>query len=316
MSCSEKKVLSSQGKIWDWQENFLEVPIPIRGGRNGRTHAIDGLRDGRIVLFHQSVPGVLLYMADGRLERRFGAYPGAHGLTVVERSGEEMLWLTDEILGTVELVDLRGKVLQKIDPPDHPAYLHTGFSPTWVAEESRAGRPLRIWVADGYGAGLVHAYDGEGQHEFSLDGSQGAGLFDCPHGLSIDPRPGKNARLLVADRGNRRVQEFDRDGKFLGTWGSGFFQHPNGFDFYQERMLVSELFGRVMVLDGNNQTMEIIGEQTHARDLPGWPDVNRAELLKPGFFNSPHHACWGPEGEIYVVEWIKGGRVTRLIPRA
>lgn len=288
----------------------------MRGGRNGRTHGIDVLRDGRIVLFHQSIPGVLLYGVNGRLERRFGSYPGAHGLTVVEREGKEMLWLTDEILGTVELVDLQGKVLQRIDPPDHPAYRLTGFSPTWVAEDNRPGQPWRIWVADGYGAGLVHAFDGGGQHEFSLDGSQGAGRFECPHGVATDPRPEKKARLLVADRGNRRVQEFDRDGKFLEAWGSGFFQHPNGFDFYQDRLLVSELFGRIIVLNGDNQPLEIIGDQPHARNLPGWPDVNREEFLQPGFFNSPHHACWGPGGEIYVVEWIKGGRVTRLTPSA
>jgi hypothetical protein len=81
-------------------------------------------------------------------------------------------------------------------------------------------------------------------------------------------------------------------------------------------LVVSELFGRIMVLEGNNQPLKIIGEQPHARDLPGWPDVNRAEFLNPGFLNSPHHASGGPNGEIYVVECIKGGRITRLTPCA
>jgi hypothetical protein len=31
-----------------------------------------------------------------------------------------------------------------------------------------------------------------------------------------------------------------------------------------------------------------------------------------GDFNSPHAACFAPNGDIYVVEWVLGGRITRL----
>ncbi|MCX6963152.1 MAG: hypothetical protein NTZ08_12005, partial [Verrucomicrobia bacterium] len=52
-------------------------------------------------------------------------------------------------------------------------------------------------------------------------------------------------------------------------------------------------------------------EQPNARHLPQWPNVDRAQVV-PGLFNSPHGAAWGHDGEIYVVEWIKHGRVTHL----
>jgi hypothetical protein len=29
-------------------------------------------------------------------------------------------------------------------------------------------------------------------------------------------------------------------------------------------------------------------------------------------FNSPHAACFDREGSIYVVEWITGGRITKI----
>lgn len=41
--------------------------------------------------------------------------------------------------------------------------------------------------------------------------------IQSPHSVSIDPRPGKIHRVLIADRGNHRLQEFDRDGRFPGS---------------------------------------------------------------------------------------------------
>jgi DNA-binding beta-propeller fold protein YncE len=48
------------------------------------------------------------------------------------------------------------------------------------------------------------------------------GEFKDPHALIIDSR----GRLLVADRGNNRVQLFDLDGKHLATWSQ--FGRPSG----------------------------------------------------------------------------------------
>jgi hypothetical protein len=34
--------------------------------------------------------------------------------------------------------------------------------------------------------------------------------------------------------------------------------------------------------------------------------------LKPGVFCTPHGAMWDKQGNIYVVEWLPYGRVTKL----
>jgi len=299
---------------WSWHESWLNLPAPEEAGHERRTHGVTVLRDGRIVVFHQSVPAVLIYSREGELLAKWGRYPGAHGLTRVMRGGEEALWLTDETLAVAELADLSGRVLARLERPDHPVYREKKFIPTWVAEEAEDGRPVRLWLADGYGSHLVHAYDGEGRYEFSLSGG-GAGEFNCPHGIAVDPRPGRAGRLLVADRGNRRVQEFDRAGNYLGCWGADFLHSPDGFDFRGEHCVIAELLGRVTVVDGRNRLVEYLGEQKNATELPGWPNVEPA-LVRPGFFNSPHAAAWGQRGEVHVVEWIKGGRVTRLEPES
>jgi hypothetical protein len=301
------------GRLWEWQDRWVEPPIPVRGGANQRTHGVTVLRDGRILIFHQAIPAVLIYSPEGRLLEKWGDYPGAHGLTHIFRGHQELLWLTDEILGVAELTDLSGRVLARLEKPNLPIYQEKPFVPTWVAEDSVNGKPVRLWLADGYGSHFVHAYDGDGRYEFSLTGEEGAGRFSCPHGIAIDPRPGHQSALLVADRGNRRVQEFDRNGKYLGTWGADFLHSPDGFNFRGEHCVMAELYGRITIVDGKNQLVDFLGEQKNARHLAQWPLVDRS-LLFPGLFNSPHHAAWGPQGEIYVVEWIRYGRITKLVP--
>ncbi len=298
---------------WRWHEEWAKLPVPERGVRNQRTHGVTVLSDGRVVIFHQALPSVLIYSPDGELLDRWGNYPGAHGLTRVVRDGQEMLWLTDEFLGIAELTDLGGRVVQRLEKPAHSVFQDKTFCPTWVAEDVEKGRTVRLWLADGYGSHLVHAYDGEGRYEFSLSGEEGAGRFDCPHSVAIDPRPGHECALLVADRGNRRVQEFDRGGRFLRSWGSDFLDSPNGFDFRNGLCVISELHGRITIVDADNHLVETIGAQPNARFLPQWPNVDRS-MIREGLFNSPHGAAWGHGGELYIVEWIKHGRVTRLDP--
>jgi hypothetical protein len=95
--------------------------------------------------------------------------------------------LTDEFLGIAELCDLSGRIIARLEKPPHRIYAERTFVPTWVAEDSENGKPVRLWLADGYGSYLIHAYDGGGRYEFSISGEEGAGRFDCPQGIGIGP---------------------------------------------------------------------------------------------------------------------------------
>ena len=293
-----------------WIENWITIPDSPQGKINGRTHGIAVLKSGEVVVFHQADPAVLFYSPEGRLLRSWGNFPGAHGLTVTEENGVEFLWLADETLRQVVKCTLDGAIILSLPRPAHPAYENGGYIPTWVAvAEERRGGNGHIWLADGYGSSLVHRFDSRGKHLGTLDGTEGAGRFNCPHGLALDTRHAQ-PEFYIADRGNRRFQVYAPDGRYLRTFGSDFLNSPDISVCMGSHLLVPELIAGITLLDQDDHPVTTLGFQPQADKNEGWP--NSRMWIVEGRFNSPHSAAADAQGNIYVVEWITGGRVTKL----
>ena len=301
-------LLKTNAGDYRWHENW--ALIPEEGKANGRTHGVVVSKDGSVIIFHQASPAVLIYSPEGRLLQSWGDYPGAHGLTLVEEEGVEFLWLADQQTQKVEKTTLEGEVIQSISQPSHPAYAAGGrYVPTWVAvNEVRHGGNGDIWVADGYGCSLVHRFDAGGNYLGTLDGTEGAGAFACPHGIAFDTRKSP-PQLYVADRGNRRAQVYDANGCFRRVFGAEFFTSPDGFVVSGDRLIVPELLGRVTILDANDQRIDSIGDGGVTQKTQGWPNEN---CLNAGVFSSPHGAGADADGNLFVVEWRVGGRIIKL----
>jgi len=82
---------------------------------------------------------------------------------------------------------------------------------------------------------------------------------------------------------------------------------------------VGELRARLAVLDADDGLVTYLGDNDSVYDLDGWPnakdrsgDTMRTTHLEPGRFNSPHGVAVDGEGNIYVAEWLIGGRITKL----
>ncbi len=296
---------------YEWIEHWAAIPDTPSGRANGRTHGVAVAADGSVLVFHQADPAVLRFDPDGRLMAAWGdRFPGAHGMTLARCDGDEHLWLTDEHTGEVVRTTLDGRTVQTLDRPDLPAYRDGRYSPTWVAVAGE-GFGGDVWVADGYGMNYVHRYDRDGRYLGSLDGTEGeAGAFDCPHGLWIDARRG-TPELCIADRGNRRIQVYDLDGRFVRAWGDDVFRLPCGGAVQGDVLYVPELCARLAVLDAEDRLVCYLGRNEAACDVPGWPD-HAPERILPGRFNSPHAMAVAPDGSLFVVEWIVGGRITKL----
>jgi len=80
--------------------------------------------------------------------------------------------------------------------------------PTDVAWDTQGD----IFISDGYINSRVAKYDKNGDWVKSFgEPGNGPGQFNTPHGIANDAQ----GNIYVADRGNRRIQVFDPDGKLL-----------------------------------------------------------------------------------------------------
>lgn len=219
----------------------------------------------------------------------------------------------DRQLGRALLVSLDGVVLTELTQPDHPAYAGGTWRPTSVIEAPDGA----IWVADGYGKSLVHRFDAAGVLVQTL-GDEASGItFDCPHGLIVDSRPGHAPQIVVADRGNRRVVWLTADGHIAREVHDPAMLAPSCLAFRGEDLVVTDLCGGIRALDRADQGRWIVEPPTAVSMLHPWPNVLDSEgLQRPHLhtnqLNSPHGITVGAGGDLFLTEWLIGGRHLRI----
>ena len=118
------------------------------------------------------------------------------------------------------------------------------------------------------------------------------------------------------------MQVFDIAGTFLRSFGEGVLTSPSSFACRGDSLVVAELNARLAILDARDQLVEYVGDNTAVVSEPGWPNsldsddnVVRSHELRTERFNSPHAVAVGPDGSLFVAEWLVGGRYTKLTRR-
>ena len=323
---------------FEWQDEWAHPPTASTGWAHP---GVAVTQAGEIITCDPGQADLHVFDASGTLVRTLRtSLTEGHGITAVHEHGSDYVWIADSGSkrdpnlgyeppqprqnGRVVKMTMEGTVVAQIDAPDHPAYRDGVFSPTSVAiNEERYGGNGDVWVADGYGQNLVHRYyrfDKHGEYRGTLSGGEGADAgFATPHGLWFDRRRGE-PELYVADRSNRRIQVFDADGHFKRMFGQDVLNSPSAFARLDDEVLVvAELRARLALLDSDDQLICYLGADDAASDRPGWPNARdeagqpiRPAGIVPGKFNSPHGLAADPAGNVYVAEWLIGGRYTRL----
>ena len=84
-------------------------------------------------------------------------------------------------------------------------------------------------------------------------------------------------------------------------------------------MIVAELRAQITILDINDNLVTHLGSNEMVCEVPGWPnnlddDGNqvRTTNLETGKFNSPHGLAVDAGGNLYIAEWLIGGRIIKL----
>ena len=306
---------------YDWTEKWAKIPDTDSARTGWAHHDMAVSASGDIIGFHQADPTMLVFDPQGNLKRAVEVdVANAHGMSLVDEGGTEYLWMTDNTTGKVVKATLEGETVMSIEPPDIPVYRDGKYSPTAIAvDEERNGGTGDIWVADGYGENYVHRYDSGGSYLGSINGEEGeAAAFNQPHGIWVDTRKDER-ELYIADRANGMVQVYDLEGNYLRAFGrepgKDWLHSPSSFATSGDLLFLAELRGcRVTVLDRDDNLVAVLGEQTGAfLLLDEWPNIPQ-ETLEPGLFNSPHGIAADPDGNIYVADWLIGGRITKLAP--
>jgi hypothetical protein len=89
------------------------------------------------------------------------------------------------------------------------------------------------------------------------------------------------------------------------------FRLPCHFDEQNGTVVIPDLQGRVTLIDKTNQVIEHLGDSNEPSG--SYPlRTQPREAFIPGQFICPHGACFDHAGNIFVVEWVEVGRVTKL----
>ena len=279
----------------------------------GGTHGgIATDKAGHVYVSTQSETGVLVYSPDGVLLKTIaGEYPEVHSMVYAEENGNEYFYATVQ-KGTPKenwlFIKMKtdGTVVQKITAP-----AEAGFKAPneWRLTAAVPGPDGSIFIANGYGDSRLFKFDKKGNYQASYSGKGNSdGLMDCSHGLAVDTRYDQPL-LLVCDRENRRLCHFDFDRKFVRTV-TQHLRRPCQISFHGDYAVISELEGRVTIIDKDNTPVAFLGDNPQKKQ---WANYH----LQPGeiaatTFSAAHGCHIDSNANIYVSDWNQTGRVTKL----
>lgn len=310
-------VVGSGAHTYEVHHDWGELPKNIA---YGNTHGVVEDSQGHIYIHHtvhatsESSDSMVVFDAKGKFIKSWGKdfKGGAHGLHIRKEGSTEYLYLCDTKRAVVVKATLSGEEVFSIGYPEMSEAYKPGadgkkprYSPTNLAVAPNG----EIYVGDGYGSSYINQYNAKGEFIRTFGGKgKDAGKVDCPHGIIIDAR-GATPMLVVADRSNNRIQRFTLDGKHIdfvsGTAQPCHFSYSKNGD-----VVIPDLGARVTLLDKKYDLIGHLGDDSASK----WREtrVKPREAFTPGKFVAPHGASFDHSGNIFVVEWVEVGRVTKL----
>ncbi len=284
----------------------------------GHGHAIAEDSAGRILFLNASAEYCMIILdKQGKLLEAWGTFaPGAHGLTIVEENGHEVLFITDNSKnGKVFKTTLEGDILMTLSYPEASGLYIS-------ADDFRPSETMHLpngdfYVIDGYGKDYIHRYNADGTYLSSFGGDIGKGEARLehwgPHGGGIDLKDTENPTIILALSDRNRIKRFTVDGSWLET-----IQLPGGnprdIIFHRDHMVVPHLgdrwptdrnaAGYLSVLDRKFRVIANLGGTP-----PSYDETGRLKPMSHSshLFHHPHGACFDSEESLYVAQFASNG---------
>lgn len=182
------------------------------------------------------------------------------------------------------------------------------------------GQVGSVYIADGYGNHRVVVFDARGNYLRQM-GSVGTGPSQFTAGDGGHPhcvRLGQDQLIYACDRGQNKINVYQRDGTFVGNIGIipgqvGTGQEGSGtawdIDFSKDPAQTW-----AFISDGQN---EILWTFNHATAITGGTPVAGFGGFghDPGLFSFLHMMAIDSKGAIYVGETIGGNRIQKILTK-
>jgi DNA-binding beta-propeller fold protein YncE len=326
-TADEHPVLGVDGHKYECHHNWGTLPDTLEWQT---THNVALDEAGHVYITHQGhdkrkgLDTVMVFDPAGTFVRSFGQewHGGGHGIEIRKEGGEEFIYFTNTWTPEHKVVktNLKGERVWTKGRPEAKEYEDpkVKYYPTNVSFLPDGG----FTVGDGYGSNRMMIYDKDANLVSVFGGSgKGDGQFATPHGQWTDLRIPNHPMIVVCDRANSRLQWFDLAGKFVKA------TKPNAAVFFPAHaktrgdvLLVPDLHTRVSLFDKENKPIVHLGNDDEWRKkVTGslGKDKGPAVRTQPkqwaaGKFVHPHDAAFDKDGNIFVVEWVEGGRITFL----
>lgn len=268
-------------------------------------------RKGRIILLtNETKNNVIIYDKSGKLIKTWGhEYPGAHGLTLFDENGEDVLFICDNSLHKVYKTTIDGKVLMTLSYPEETGEYEK--EEEYIPTETTIAPNGDIYVADGYGKDFIMQYDAKGNliRHFGGRGDDEKYLLNA-HGICIDDRVASNPVLIVTSRRQNAFKRYTLEGDYIDTIslpGAWVCRPVIKGDYLYTAVLQTdsqqnEKSGFVLILDKNYKVISSL-----AGNLPSYNGDIPEEMHQTNkVFQYPHDVCIDDEENMYVAQWNSG----------
>jgi len=185
----------------------------------------------------------------------------------IDVDGAGNLYVADASFKKVVVFDPAGKYLRTIGGPK----MFDRLSSVTVDEKGEKVYVVDIGgvTSDQHRVRVFNARSGEHLFDIGKRGT-GPGEFNLPRDVAL----GKDGRIYVVDGGNFRVQIFDKDAKFIKSFGGvgkqmGNFARPKEIATDRDGNLyvADSAFGNFQIFDPDGELLMFIGDRSE-RDIP------------------------------------------------
>ena len=256
--------------------------------------------------------GVFVFSPDGRLIRKFvgDKYSEIHDMKIREEAeGEFIYGARNNKAEGIKFYAETGEIVLHLPFPEASGLNLKKFNPTAITVAPNGD----IFLADGYGSDHIFKFDKTGKYLMHF-GKHGDGLKELhtAHGMTLDTRFDP-PRLLICDRNHQpkgRLVHYDLNGEFIGEVVNGLGM-PTAAAVRGDYVSVTDLQGRVVILDKNNTIVAVLGYNADpARG--GNFNVPQDQWIE-GVFSGTHGSSWDKDGDLYVQDWNVSGRIMKLL---